>query len=199
MQNLGWLQASIRFWKRLGLVLLITCLTFAPIRSALAEAAPGSAKPSAVPSQAERTEILDLISRYSYTWDGRDVSGWVGVFTADAVLQATFAGQPGFKYSLSKELTKFIEGFYAGPAGQGLLSSRHFQTNTVLEQQSDGSVQAHTMFAVTFQYKGEPTPRFSNTGVYRDRLVKTANGWKIARRDILVDQELPTPPDAEAK
>ncbi len=145
-------------------------------------------------SAADRTALLDLISRYSHTWDGRKNADWVALFTDDAVIKASFRGTAAWSYGSNAERAKFIEDFYAGAAKTGLLQSRHYQTNTLFEAQDDGTVHADTMFAVTFQFAGEPAPRFSNTGIYRDRFVQTKGGWKFALRDILVDQD---PPPAE--
>ncbi|MBM4267989.1 MAG: nuclear transport factor 2 family protein [Deltaproteobacteria bacterium] len=140
---------------------------------------------------ADRTALLDLISAYSHTWDGRDEEGWVDLFLEDAVLQASFRGKLAWTYGSNAERSQFIASFYEGAAQAGILQSRHFQTNTLFSPEGDGSVHADTMFAVIFQHEGEPTPRFSNTGIYRDRFVKTKTGWKFARRDILVDQDPP--------
>ena len=139
----------------------------------------------------DRIALLDLISAYSHTWDTRDAAGWVGLFRDDAVLQAVFRGTVAWTYASNRERTEFITGFYAGADTAGILQSRHFQTNTLFRAERDGSVRADTMFAVVFQHRAEPAPRYRNTGIYRDHFVKTAGGWKFARRDILVDQDLP--------
>ena len=140
---------------------------------------------------ADRLALLDLISAYSHTWDGRDEKGWVGLFTDDAVIQASFRGALAWTYRSTRERSDFIKGFYAGADTAGILQSRHFQTNTLFSVQSDGSVRADTMFAVVFQHRGEPAPRYSNTGIYRDHFVTTNSGWKFSLRDILVDQDPP--------
>lgn len=137
----------------------------------------------------DRAAITDLIHRYSYTWDGRDAAGWVGLFTEDAVIQAAFVGKPAWSYASNAERRTFIDGFYEAMAKQGLITTRHVQAGTVLTPESDGSVRGETMFIVAFQFRGEKIPRFTNTGVYRDRFVRTPAGWKFARRDIDVDQE----------
>jgi hypothetical protein len=33
----------------------------------------------------------------------------------------------------------------------------------------------------------EQTPRFTTTGIYRDRLSRTADGWRFRGRDLHVD------------
>jgi 3-phenylpropionate/cinnamic acid dioxygenase small subunit len=143
---------------------------------------------------ADRTALLDLISAYSHAWDGRDQDRWVNLFTDDAILEASFRGKLAWTYASNRERSQFIWSFWAGAGEIGILQSRHFQTNTLFVPQSDGSVHADTMFAVVFQHAGEPAPRFSNTGIYRDRFVKRENGWRFARRDIFVDQDPPPTP-----
>ncbi len=145
-------------------------------------------------SAEDRVALLDLISSYSHEWDGGDQAGWVDLFKDDAIIQASFRDQLAWKYGSNKERADFIKGFYENSKKIGMLQSRHFQTNTLFRPQDDGTVHADTMFAVTFQFKGEPAPRFSNTGIYRDHFAKTPTGWKFTLRDILVDQE---PPPAE--
>jgi len=139
----------------------------------------------------DRMALLDLISAYSHTWDGRDHRAWVALFTDDAVLQASFRGKLAWTYDSNRARSGFIESFWEGADKTGILQSRHFQTNTIFTPQDDGRVQADTMFAVAFQHKGEAAPRISNSGIYRDRFVKTKGGWKFERRDILVDQDPP--------
>jgi len=140
-------------------------------------------------TQEDRVAIGDLVHRYSYTWDGRDGSAWVDLFTDDAVIQAAFVGKVAWSYGSNAERRTFIDGFYETMATQGLRNTRHIQTGTILSAEGDGSVRGETMFVVAFQYRGEPKPRITNTGIYRDRFVRTPAGWKFARRDILVDQQ----------
>ena len=137
----------------------------------------------------DRAAIGDLIHRYSYTWDGRDAGGWVDLFTDDAVIQASFVDTMAWSYRSNAERRSFIDGFYETMTAQGLTRTRHVQTATVLSAAEDGSITGETMFVVAFQYRGEPAPRITNTGVYRDRFVRTDAGWKFALRDIVVDQE----------
>ena len=162
--------------------LLTSCSATRPASGRAASSAPGV-------TLEDRAAITDLIHRYSYTWDGRDAASWVGLFTEDAVIQASFVGKQAWSYGSNTERRTFIDGFYEAMAKQGLVTTRHVQTNTVLTPESDGSVRGETMFIVAFQFRGEKIPRFTNTGVYRDRFVRTAAGWKFARRDIDVDQE----------
>lgn len=153
---------------------------------------PGAVPPGAASggiSLEDRAAIADVIHRYSYTWDERDTGGWVDLFTDDAVIEAAFVGTVAWTYRSNAERRNFIDGFYEAMSKQGLTRTRHVQTATVLSPAADGSVTGETMFVVAFQFRGEPAPRITNTGVYRDRFVRTPAGWKFARRDIDVDQE----------
>ncbi|MBM4245026.1 MAG: nuclear transport factor 2 family protein [Deltaproteobacteria bacterium] len=176
--------------QRHPVVLLSVALALvAPSCSATRQAAGRGAPVAPGVALEDRAAITDLIHRYSYTWDGRDVAGWVGLFTDDAVIQAAFVGKQAWSYGSNTERRTFIDGFYEAMAKQGLVTTRHVQAGTLLTPESDGSVRGETMFVVAFQFRGEKTPRFTNTGVYRDRFVRTPTGWKFARRDIDVDQE----------
>jgi len=178
--------------QRHPVVLLSVALALAlvaPGCSATRQAAGRAAPAASGVALEDRAAITDLIHRYSYTWDGRDAAGWVGLFTDDAVIQASFVGKQAWSYGSSTERRTFIDGFYEAMAKQGLVTTRHVQAGTLLTPESDGSVRGETMFVVAFQFRGEKTPRFTNTGVYRDRFVRTPAGWKFARRDIDVDQE----------
>ena len=147
--------------------------------------------PAAELTMEERIDLLDLISRYSHTWDGRKNAEWVDLFTDDAVIKASFRGQLAWSHDSKEARANFIETFYADAPKAGILQTRHFQTNTMFAKQPDGTVHADTMFAVTFQFKGQPAPSLTNTGIYRDRFKKTKDGWKFTLRDILVDQDPP--------
>ena len=176
-------------FRRLSVMLAVP---LAALLSSCSLVRPAAVPPSAAPggvSLEDRAAIADLIHRYSYTWDGRDSDGWVGLFTEDAVIEAAFVGKVAWTYRSNAERRTFIDGFYETMTKQGLTRTRHVQTATVLSPEADGSVTGETMFVVAFQFRGEPAPRITNTGVYRDRFVRTAAGWKFARRDIDVDQE----------
>ena len=131
-------------------------------------------------SQDDRQEILDLISRYSYTFDGRDAEGWVALFADDGIM--VFPSEE----LTPQELLVWARNGIASARESGR-QGRHYQTNTVLEPLSDGSVSGETMMQVTVRRRDEPAPTIAHTGIYRDRFVKTDSGWKFGRREILPD------------
>ena len=134
-------------------------------------------------SQDDRQAILDLISRYSHTYDSKDADGYVALFADDAVM----VGLSGEELT-RQELLAWARDRHASFRDQGI-QSRHYQTNTLLEPMSDGSVSGETVMAVAWQRRDEPTPTLVHTGTYGDRFVKTDAGWRFKRREIRVDHE----------
>ena len=135
----------------------------------------------------ERMQILDLISAYSHTYDSRDVEGFIGLFTVDAVWEYYGSGGAKLLFRFTREelraaVTKRLEGFRT----KGI-QSRHYQTNTLLTPVGVGKVEATTIFNITWQVPDEK-PVLVTTGVFHDVIVKTAAGWRFARRTELVDQ-----------
>jgi ketosteroid isomerase-like protein len=137
---------------------------------------------------ADRQEILDLISRYSYAWDRKDADGWVALFANDATLMVYRGGVLQSAIRSNAERLKTAREFLRSQQEQGV-QMRHLQTNTVLERLSDGSVQGDTMVTVLRQEKNEPTPKLHMSGTYHDRFEKTPSGWKFARRELRADQK----------
>lgn len=137
---------------------------------------------------AARQDILDLISAYSYTYDAKDVSGWLDLFTADA-LWAWYAG-PQHTQAVRLDGKQAIDDFFRPRLiglGQQGIQSRHFQTNTVFTSFNGREATAKTYVLVTWQYAGELVPRPVHTGYYEDKFVRTPRGWKFKERIIYVD------------
>jgi|SRR5262245_2976578 len=136
----------------------------------------------------DRQEILDLISRYSYTWDGKNAEGWTALYLDNAT-HASYSGGEFTRASQSnKERLAYARERHQSFTKQGI-QTRHYQTNPVLERAPDGTVQGETMFSVIWQYAGEPAPKLAHSGIYRDVFVKTASGWKFGRREVHVDHK----------
>ena len=134
----------------------------------------------------DRLEILDLISRYSYAWDAKDAEGWAALFLDDAVVSTYAAGRlTAETRSHQERLTGAYARFYQFTQ-QGI-QTRHYQTNTVLEELADGAVQGRTLLAVIWQYSDRPEPKLMRSGMYLDRFVRTPSGWKFANREIRID------------
>jgi len=162
--------------------LALTALLAGPLASGVAVA---GTVPS-VPDE-DRVQILDLISAYSHTYDSRDVESFIGLFTDDAVWEYYGSGGTKLLFRFNRQelraaVTKRLEGLKT----RGI-QSRHYQTNTLLTPVAAGKVEATTIFNITWQVPDE-RPALVTTGIFRDVVVKTAAGWRFARRTELVDQ-----------
>ncbi len=133
----------------------------------------------------DRQEILDLIANYSYGYDTRDWDRFASVWDDAAQL-----GGPGGQGALvgPDAIVEWARTRREGLAGDGI-QTRHYQTNTLLEEINDGRVRARTMMFIAHQHQGEPGPRPMHTGEYNDEFVRTSEGWRFARRELQVDHD----------
>jgi 3-phenylpropionate/cinnamic acid dioxygenase small subunit len=143
--------------------------------------------PPAVSAEDQR-QIRDLISAYSYTYDGKDIEDYLALFTKDCVWEAypSGASTPMVKAANREELRAVTTQRLAMLQQKGI-QSRHYQTNTLLVARADGQVEGKTLLNLVWQMPGEK-PYTVTTGVYRDLFVKTEGGWKFAKRTFLMDQ-----------
>ena len=130
----------------------------------------------------DRAAILDLISGYSFGYDTQDWELVESIFAEDAVLSGA-RGESVGRDAVVRGLRKRRERL----AGEGI-QTRHYQTNTLL-QEEDGAVFGRTLMFVAWQHDGEPGPKPMHTGEYRDRFARTPHGWRIARRELVVDHD----------
>ena len=140
----------------------------------------------------DRFEILDLISSYSHAWDSNDVDLHLSLFIDEPNIGEVgeeFKGKPSeYRKTDKKFIRQFFEVFHHQISEKGS-QSRHIQTNTLLEELSDGFVSGKTIYTVLVQYRGDPNPRLFSCGIYEDEFVKTSDGWKFRSRKIIADHD----------
>lgn len=141
----------------------------------------------------DRQEIMDLIYRYSYTYDAKDPDAWVSLFLKNATW-AAYEGNSSVPVLVTKsneERGQFVGQRMKKLAVQGV-QTRHYMTNTLLNKTGVGRVEGITMFLLIWQYASEASPLLINTGFYRDEFIKTEHGWMFASREAYMDQALGT-------
>ena len=136
----------------------------------------------------DRMEIFELISKYSHTWDSKDSVAWAALFTDTAISQTYMAGELVLESTSTVERLNGAKSRHAMFTENGI-QTRHFQTNTVLTLDRNGTVSGETVFSVAWQYSAEDEPRLMHTGIYRDKFTKTPAGWRFARREVRVDHK----------
>src|ERR1700726_3950817 len=65
--------------------------------------------------EVDRQQILDLISRYSYTWDGKDAEAFSALFQDNATMSTYSAGTLGSTTRSNKERPELTNGSSLSP------------------------------------------------------------------------------------
>jgi hypothetical protein len=142
---------------------------------------------SVVPLSVEdHLQIEQLAARYNLAIDLGDAQGWVDCFTDDG----EFVVEPGGEWSASRgttssatsgkdDLLTLAKAIIAGP------SLRHWSANRVLTETEDG---VDSVSYMTILFLDGPLADQLLSGIMRDRLVHTADGWRFQRRFITFDR-----------
>src|SRR5690606_24956630 len=107
---------------------------------------------------AAQQEILDLISSYSYSFDGKDLEALLDLFAEDA--RWAWYGPDGsllVDVGTPEELRAFFANTIQSHVDAGR-QTRHFQTNTVFTSFQGRRATARTMVLIVWQNAGEPLP-----------------------------------------
>jgi SnoaL-like domain len=123
----------------------------------------------------DRLEIQDLFARYSFAIDDRDWQALDQVFTPDARIDySETGGAKGSLIEIKAWLPKALERF---PAFQ------HMVATTKLELVGDSATSRTILFNPMVMPGGDGKPQAFFMGLwYRDKLVRTADGWRISER-----------------
>jgi ketosteroid isomerase-like protein len=121
----------------------------------------------------EELAIKDLLTRYTYFYDGADIDGVMSVFHDDCVLinpRGTYVGKDAIRrnYAFLISLSKIV---------------LHFATNAMVRFAKDG--EEAWMTAYYYGVAATPDGKLIATGgTYADHLVKVKGDWKIIERRI---------------
>jgi SnoaL-like protein len=122
----------------------------------------------------DRIEIQDLLARYTDAIDRRNWAALDGIFTEDARIDYTAVG--GAAGNLA-EIKKFLDDSF-----KLFASSQHLIGSSVVDIAGDEAT-ARTICHNPMVFKGGNDPQLLVCGIwYRDRLVRTPQGWRIAER-----------------
>lgn len=123
---------------------------------------------------ADRIEIDDLLTRYATALDAKDWDAWAGCFTPDAWIDYTAAG--GIKGRLPEVRQWLAE------VMSGFPMTQHLVTNKAVQLAGDTATCRSCLFNPMGVRDGDGMAVFLEGGYYRDALVRTADGWRIAER-----------------
>jgi ketosteroid isomerase-like protein len=123
----------------------------------------------------DRLEIQELLARYCYAVDDRDWNAYRSVFTLDAVIDDTVAG--GLRAGVEEHVV------FMQSALSKVLISQHAISTTALEIDGDlATSRTHCSCPMVID-EGNGKRRVFFQGLwYRDRLVRTSDGWRLKER-----------------
>jgi len=128
----------------------------------------------------DRTAVIDTVNRYATALDSRDWALLDEVFTSDAVGDYG-AGLLTGRGALRELVQRMLGG--SGP-------SQHLLANHRVDLDGDSArcvCQVRAYSAGTGLAAGRS---YELLGEYRDRLVRTSEGWRIARREMTIHHEI---------
>jgi len=142
-------------------------------------------------SLADKMDILEVIARYAYTYDGRDADEFARLFTEDGIFEVLTAGDSHPELRL--ESRAVIHAWVVQRHQQVVkgIQDRHYQSGTQFDVLTPEYAQTRTMILITHQGSHDPTPRPVLSGVYYDRWHKTPSGWQISQRTLRHDHHTP--------
>jgi uncharacterized protein (TIGR02246 family) len=128
-------------------------------------------------------QIADLVTRYAVLNDDGDFEGMAALFADDARFIRPSGGDP----------IVGRDAILASYQGRPPRISRHLITNIVVDLASESEAACRSTIVL---YTAEPgaLPADANKpallGGFRDRLVKTADGWRFAEREGFLDLKI---------
>jgi uncharacterized protein (TIGR02246 family) len=128
---------------------------------------------------ADELAVRNLVGRASQYADGDDVEAYVALFTEDGSWEMPGAPRRGHDDIRSGSLERRAEGMI-GPGSH----TRHVVS--ILSTSVEGDT-ATADSVWQFFVETDVAPRLKLIGTYHDDLVRTADGWRIARRQITID------------
>lgn len=125
----------------------------------------------------DRLQIRELAERYCIAIDNALAEDWADTFTEDGI----FEGLNGTVRGRS-ELVAFARGYAADPRYN---SGQHWVSNLAIEGE-EGRAEAYSNLVLLAPEPGSDPVRYyvRTVGWYRDTLVKTLAGWRIAYRKV---------------
>ena len=122
--------------------------------------------------------IEELIARYNFAIDTKNVDEWTSTWTDDGIWTAPFGEAKG-KTELKNMVNQITNEFASG--------KRHVSTNILIDDSSTNNGMANTSSYLTV-IEAQKSPEVVATGIYSDTLKKDGSGkWKFFQRKLDID------------
>lgn len=125
----------------------------------------------------DREAIRDLLARYTYGGDRGRLADLAACFADDGVLE--------FPSNRGTGPAGIVAALTAGERNPAITFVRHHITNPLIELSGDAAT-ARSYFTVISNNGPD------HAGTYSDRLVRTPQGWRFARRLVRIDWQAAT-------
>ena len=120
----------------------------------------------------DRLEIQEVLTRYCYAVDDRDWNAYRAVFTADAVIDDMVTG--GLRSGVDEHIS------YMKRALSKIVVSQHAISTVLLDVKgNEASARAHCSCPMLLDLGNGGRQVFFQGLWYRNRLVRTSDGWRI--------------------
>jgi 3-phenylpropionate/cinnamic acid dioxygenase small subunit len=132
----------------------------------------------------DHEEIRQLLARYNFAIDFGEIDSWVQTFTPNGVFSCLGMSEDaplGGTHRGADALRAYAETHFSINQGR----ARHWNWNLIIEGDND----AATMQCYLNAYSAGQgaSALFRVTGVYRDRLARTDDGWRFIEREVTID------------
>jgi len=152
------------------------------------QAGVAAAAPATI-SESDRAGILELVAKYSFTWDAADEDGFAALFTDDAEgnWYVNGAKEPAIAVRGIGEIRTLVPSRAAVFARKGLIT-KHLMPNSTIEAISATEAKVVTQALILWQLKGvDLLPRPVQAGYYHSVVEKVQGVWKFKRRDVYLN------------
>lgn len=124
----------------------------------------------------DRAEINELLSRYAWAMADKDWTAWRATLSPDATVDYTTAGGvAGTADEAMAWLEQTMGGFDVTMSAVG---------NAVIDptDNDDDTASVRSLYRMVMRIPGDPPTYLEASGWYRDTVVRTGGGWRIADR-----------------
>lgn len=127
----------------------------------------------------DRTQIRELTARYNRSFDDGDPEAFAATFTEDGTMEVAGGPCTSGREALAEMCRRVPYGVV------------HVTVDATVDVDGDRAVQDVTLLVLARPRGGADTevrhPRLQASGRYHDELVRTADGWRFARRTAVLD------------
>jgi len=127
----------------------------------------------------DRTQVRELTARYNRAFDDGDPDAFAATFTEDGVMEIDGGPTTTGRAALADMVRHTPYGIV------------HVTVDAIVEVDGDRAVQDVTLLVVARPARDaapdKRRSRLQRTGRYHDELVRTPEGWRFARRSVVLD------------